>query len=48
MAEKMMNYIDLFDRALVVHNAKIALNNKTKELKHSVSFVGLLTIRFGC
>lgn len=42
----MMNYLDLFDRALVVHNAKLALNSKVNDLKHSVPFMELLTVRY--
>eukprot|EP01036_Dinobryon_divergens_P023634 gene23634-32002_t len=45
MSEKMMNYLDLFDRALIVHNAKLALSTKVKDLKHSVSFTELLTVK---
>jgi hypothetical protein len=41
----MMNYLDLFDRALIVHNANLVLSTKMKDLKHTVNFSELLTIR---
>lgn len=42
---RMLNYLDLFDRAIIVRIASIVLHSNSTDLYHHVSFRDLLTVR---